>query len=256
MIKAAFFDIDGTLVSLETHRIPASAHMALEKLRQKGIKLFICSGRPYCAIDNLEGEQFDGFITVNGGICNIGGQTILKHPIPMADVAAWNSCIKKDPIDCFFITENQVFMSRKCSETDRFIELLNFITPSVATLDELSGTPIFQIVGLFGGDRDAAVRKALPNCRLTRWHPTFSDIVPADSDKSHGMRAALDFLGLQPEECMAFGDGANDIEMLRFAGLSIAMAGCPPQVEAAATYRTDSPDDDGIYNALKHFSVI
>lgn len=256
MIKAVFFDIDGTLVSLQTHRIPASAHIALEKLRQKGIKLFICSGRPYCAIDNLEDEQFDGFITVNGGICSIGGKTILKRPIPDADVAAWNNFLKDNPIDCFFITEDQVFMSRKCKETDSFIELLNFMTPKVATLDELAGKPIFQMVGLFGKDKEEEIQKALPGCRLTRWHPTFSDMVPSGSDKSHGMKAALDFLGLTADECMAFGDGTNDIEMLKFAGISVAMDGCYPQVEAVADYKTDTPDNDGILNALKHFSVI
>lgn len=256
MIKAVFFDIDGTLVSLETHCIPQSAHIALERLRQRGIKLFICSGRPYCAIDNLEGEQFDGFITVNGGICSVGGKTILKHPISSADVNSWNSYLKKNPIDCFFITENQVFMSRKCNETDRFIKLLNFITPQVAGLDQLAGTPIFQMVGLFGTELDEETKMALPNCRLTRWHSTFSDIVPADSNKSFGMKAALDHFGLKPDECMAFGDGANDLEMLRYAGLSVAMGGCIACVESAASYKTDAPDNDGILNALEHFSII
>ncbi len=256
MIKAIFFDIDGTLVSLKTHRIPESAHIALEKLRRQGIKLFICSGRPYCSIDNLEGEQFDGFITVNGGICNVGGKTILKRPIPDADIRTWSRYLKQDPINCFFITEDQVFMNRQCAEADRFIELLNFLTPRIATLDQLSGTPIFQMVGLLEKDRDSIIRDTLPNCRITRWHHTFCDIVPACSNKSHGMKAALDWLGIRADECMALGDGDNDVEMLRYAGISVAMGGCPPFVEEAAQYRTGSADEDGVYNALEHFSLI
>ncbi len=53
MVKAIFFDIDGTLVSFETHKIPASTHEALKALRDKGIKIFIATGRPQCLINNL-----------------------------------------------------------------------------------------------------------------------------------------------------------------------------------------------------------
>ena len=53
MIKAAFFDIDGTLVSFNTHKVPESTITALNALRQKGIKTFIATGRHKTAINNL-----------------------------------------------------------------------------------------------------------------------------------------------------------------------------------------------------------
>lgn len=69
MVKAIFFDIDGTLVSFETHKIPASTQEALKTLRDKGIKIFIATGRPQCLINNLGDLEFDGYITVNGSYC-------------------------------------------------------------------------------------------------------------------------------------------------------------------------------------------
>lgn len=60
MVKAIFFDIDGTLVSFETHKIPASTQEALKTLRDKGIKIFIATGRPQCLINNLGDLEFDG----------------------------------------------------------------------------------------------------------------------------------------------------------------------------------------------------
>jgi HAD superfamily hydrolase (TIGR01484 family) len=60
MVKAIFFDIDGTLVSFETHKIPASTQEALKALRDKGIKIFIATGRPQCLINNLSDLEFDG----------------------------------------------------------------------------------------------------------------------------------------------------------------------------------------------------
>ena len=69
MIKALFFDIDGTLVSFNTHTIPQSTLNAIAELRKKGIKLFISTGRPRVAIDNLGNLEFDGYITMNGSYC-------------------------------------------------------------------------------------------------------------------------------------------------------------------------------------------
>ena len=67
MIKAVFFDIDGTLVSFKTHAIPQSTIEALAALRERGIKVFIATGRPLVAINNLGDQVFDGYVTMNGG---------------------------------------------------------------------------------------------------------------------------------------------------------------------------------------------
>ena len=69
MIKAVFFDIDGTLVSFKTHRVPPSTVQALERLRARGIKLFIATGRHHADLNNLGGLAFDGYITLNGQYC-------------------------------------------------------------------------------------------------------------------------------------------------------------------------------------------
>ena len=87
MVKAIFFDIDGTLVSFETHKIPASTQEALKTLRDKGIKIFIATGRPQCLINNLGDLEFDGYITVNGSYCfTAGHQPIYKGCIPQEDI--------------------------------------------------------------------------------------------------------------------------------------------------------------------------
>ena len=73
MTKALFFDIDGTLVSFETHRIPPSTIEALEAAHAKGLKIFIATGRPKAIINNLSELQdrnlIDGYITMNGAYC-------------------------------------------------------------------------------------------------------------------------------------------------------------------------------------------
>ena len=84
-IKAIFFDIDGTLVSFKTHRIPASTLDALERLREKGIKLFIATRPSQSIVNNLGDFNFDGYVTLNGGVCIVDGKTIFSRSLPQDD---------------------------------------------------------------------------------------------------------------------------------------------------------------------------
>lgn len=76
MVKAIFFDIDGTLVSFKNHQIPKSTFDALYKLKEKGIKLFIATGRGKDGLDVLNDFPFDGYITLNGQYCYTNNQII------------------------------------------------------------------------------------------------------------------------------------------------------------------------------------
>lgn len=80
MIKALFFDIDGTLVSFDTHAIPETTIEAIAAAKAKGIRIFIATGRPAVIINNLSAlqdrELIDGYITMNGGYCFVGKEVI------------------------------------------------------------------------------------------------------------------------------------------------------------------------------------
>ena len=88
MIKALFFDIDGTLVSFRTHKIPQSTVEAITKAKNMGIKVYISTGRPRQLIDNINeiSHLVDGYITVNGAYCFEEEEIISFHPIPEANV--------------------------------------------------------------------------------------------------------------------------------------------------------------------------
>ena len=64
------------------------------------------------------------------------------------------------------------------------------------------------------------------------------------------------YYGLTKEEIIAFGDGENDLEMLAFAGVGVAMGNADEEVKEVADYVTTEIDDDGIWNACKHFKLI
>lgn len=258
MIKAVFFDIDGTLVSFKTHVVPQSAIEALEELRKKGIKVFIATGRHRKSINNLGDLQFDGYVTLNGGYCFAGKDDVIyKHSIPDKDIEALIRYQKtEDSFPCAFVQEEEIFMNYTDKSVDEIFLMLNFPEPPIRPVDEIYGKTVYQLIAFFTADQEKRIMPILSHCESTRWNPLFTDVVPTGSSKRIGIDKMLEHFGIALNECMAFGDGGNDIQMLRHAGIGIAMGNAEEEVKQSADYVTDAVDEDGIFNALKHFKVI
>ena len=96
----------------------------------------------------------------------------------------------------------------------------------------------------------------MPNSKTARWTSHFTDIIPKDGGKNKGIDAIINHFGIKLEETMAFGDGGNDIDMLKHAGIGVAMENGREDVKKIADFITTSVDDDGITYALKHYKVL
>lgn len=258
MIKAIFFDIDGTLVSFNTHQIPESTRKALALVREKGIKIFIATGRHQSAINNLGDETFDGFVTMNGSYCvNKQGEAIYKHRIPSKDIEALVDYLEqKESFPCIFVQEHQLLMNYKNDKVEQIFDQLSFPEPPSGNLRDVPADNVYQLIAFFEAHQEERIMQILPGCESTRWSPLFTDVVPKGSNKSVGIDKLLESYGITLQETMAFGDGGNDIAMLKHVGLGIAMGNAEAEVKNAADYITDGVEADGIYHALKHFGVI
>ena len=82
------------------------------------------------------------------------------------------------------------------------------------------------------------------------------DIIPADGGKGNAIERILERYGLSREDAIAFGDGDNDIDMLRYAHIGVAMGNAGEHVKTHADYVTACVDDDGIYKALKVYGLL
>ena len=96
----------------------------------------------------------------------------------------------------------------------------------------------------------------LPGLSVSRWNPYFTDVNVAGVNKAVGINKFAAYYGFEMAQTIAFGDGGNDIPMLRAVGTGIAMGGASETVKAAADYITGTVDENGIQNALIHFGII
>lgn len=256
MIKAVFFDIDGTLISFGTHRVPDSTVEALEKVHAKGIRIFIATGRPKRIINNLgqleERNLIDGYVTINGSYCFLEGKVVYKESIPQEIVRLVGDYCREHQVPCIVSTETEIYVTRP-DEQFRYIfyDYLHVDKMQVVDYDQFLSKQIFQLTPFFTTEQEQEIRPLLKKCSIARWHPAFVDIT--GGTKEHGIQQMLPILGLDRSEIMTFGDGGNDRGMLRFAGIGVAMGQASDDVKSAADYVTDSVDEDGVAKALRKF---
>jgi len=261
MIKALFFDIDGTLVSFDTHRIPSSTIEALEKAREKNIKIFIATGRPKLIINNLPELQqrnlIDGYITMNGAYCFVENQIIYKRPVPAENVQSFINLCKEKNYPSFFVCENRITVCQPSEMLRKiFYESLSVNEFPEVSYDDAIKEDILMITSFFTKQEEEAIQAYLPDCEIARWHPAFADITAKGNTKQKGIDEFIKHFGFRLEETMAFGDGGNDISMLRHAAIGVAMGQAAEEVKQSADYVTTSVDDDGIWNAMKYYKII
>lgn len=261
MIKSLFFDIDGTLVSFKTHEIPQSTVEALTMAKENGVGVYISTGRPIPIITNLGAIEhlIDGYVTTNGALCFIGNKTICCNAIPPEDVAALITRADADDFACIVVGERDISVyNYKDVVADVFLKEINVRgmdhMPPVEQV--LAEQRILQLTPFVGSDYEKQLMHDMPHCISGRWHPAFTDITAATAGKDNGMKSVVEYLGINPGETMAFGDGGNDISIIKAAGIGVAMGNAGNDVKTVADYVTTSVDDDGVRNALKHFGVI
>ena len=258
MIKALFFDIDGTLVGFDTHRMSERLKECLEELRANGVKLFISSGRHTLVMNNLGDFPFDGYIAMNGALSILGGEVIDHHPLPRDLALSIARTARELNIPCWSFADNICGINFENGQTREVSRQLNFYPENYLDLEEVaSGHSVYQYtIYVDKKEEERILHPLLHGVDYPRWHPYFTDIVCQGLSKSKGASLILERLGISPEECMAFGDGGNDIPLIKFAGVGVAMGNAPDDVKMASDYVTDPVGDDGVVTALRHFGVV
>lgn len=264
MIKAIFFDVDGTLVSFNTHKISELSKKAIFTLKQKNIKVFAATGRALFQIEDLHELKFDGYITVNGSNCFINEDNRLKEiyrvSLDKDDLFALIDYISNNRFHCRIMTSDDIFTNY----TNIFINIMYALSkikvPKIVDFKDYITNNYEKILQLniFVDENKEKylIDNVLKNSKSSRWNKSFADVNSKYGGKEVGIDKIIKYYGIDLSETIAFGDGGNDIGMIKLAGIGVAMGNANKEVKEIANYITDDVDNDGVYKALKHFNLI
>lgn len=255
-IRVLFFDIDGTLLSHTTGEVPKSTARALSHARERGIKTVIATGRDIEELEKLPVMElyFDGYLTLNGNIClDIDRKMFDGNEIDPGEVEILVSIFRAGRIPFVLIGEKQTYINYV---DDIVIQTQQATHGTVPDIGEYRGEKIYQCRAFVDDDVRHKLEDLLDKCTITSWSDTGIDIIAKTGGKASGIHKFLAKEGLARSQAMAFGDGENDIDMIKYVGIGVAMGNGKDELKRAADYVTSSVDEDGIENALIHFGLI
>lgn len=261
MIKAIFFDIDGTLVSFRQKFLSDQLLADLPALQARGIKIFLSTGRALQDLERtgmLRGARFDGYVTINGQFCCDGDGTPYRdRPIGLEDMrGAYRVLLDNPAIPALLEGNGESYLTQVNDRVREVYEFLHTDVYPVCPLEWMLEGRVYQFVPFVEPEEEQVFLDAMPGCKRTRWHPKGIDVLPRDGGKGVGIRAAMERYGFARDEVMAFGDGDNDEAMMREVGVSVAMGNGTEHMKSICAYVTDTVEHGGIPKALRHFGLL
>ena len=265
--RAIALDLDGTLTNHEKVVTPKTREALLQAASQ-GAVIILASGRPTYGIEPvaecLELNQRGGYIlSYNGGnIVNAKtGEKLFSQFLPDEVIPelyayakehghallgyAGNEIITEMPDDQYVKEESRI-NKMNIRKVDNLFESLE---PHPTKL-LMTGDPTLMLKA-----EEELVEKLGDRMDIFRSAPFFLELVPKGIDKAKSLTRLLTKINLTPADLIAFGDGYNDLSMLKLAGMGVAMENAAPEVRAEADYVTLSNEEDGVAAALTHFNM-
>ncbi len=256
MVKALFLDIDGTVLSHRQGKVPESAIDAISQLREQGIKVFAATGRHILELEQLplQDISFDGYVTLNGQICLDGNKALVyDFPIVEEDTKTLVTMFEQRQTPIMIVEQNAMYINF----VDEKVRLAQKeISSDIPKVGGYSGENVYQFIVYDREDKVQNMMKNLKECKENVWNSKAFDIIPKRGGKVVGIKQMMKRFCIDQEDIMAFGDGGNDVDMLQYARIGIAMGNARESVKKHADYVTACVDEDGIYKALKLYGVL
>ena len=269
--KIIFFDIDGTIWNIH-NEIPESTAEAIKRLRENGNLVFINTGRArgYIRRPELFSLGFDGIISGGGTMIEYDPDGIIERQRNDSNVIYYHR-IEPDLAE-YTVTTARKYGFRPILEGRDYLYLedrefaadpfghkvITEMEEDRRNIDDCWGK--WEISKLScatdSPDRVKGLEILKKDYHLQIHNENVCEFVPNGYGKDVGILRSCSLLGVGVSDTFAFGDSANDVSMLKTAGMGIAMGNGSPEAKAAADYVTDIMENGGIINACKYFGLI
>lgn len=250
-----FFDIDGTLCRYGG-KVDKSLAETFRRFHERGNAAFLCTGRaPVDIQPDILSLGFDGMIALMGAYITVGGKIIQNKCIPQN--------LLKETIDILLANRIQAFvLGREIYARTEYARDYDWNLPVFRSYEDLSVNGREPEIASIDIDfrRIEDIEICLPILEKHSEFLQYSDITGQTRlhgvNKSKGIKTVLGFPRYQGMTSYAIGDSQNDIEMLKFADIGIAMGDAPKEVAECAKWQTSVVEADGVGRALRHFGLV
>ena len=261
MIKLIASDMDGTLLTTDK-RLPGDFSQVVRALKTKGVSFCIASGRQYASLrrdlEELVPELI--FIAENGALIMENDEQLFIDPLDGCDlpqiVRASDGLEKVFPVVCRM---NAALVDSRADEA--FVNELRMYYEQTLVVDDLAGVcadfhDVCKIAFYDAGDAKTHLLPVLQQ-RLGDRHAVilsganWVDVMKPGVNKGRAMRMLQTLKGVSPEDCMAFGDYLNDLELLQSVTESYAMENALPELKRIAAHIAPPNDEDGVMRVVK-----
>jgi Cof subfamily protein (haloacid dehalogenase superfamily) len=251
-------DVDGTLLSEKDRSLSPSTEESIRKLVRRGIQVVLVTGRPYNLCGDFRKLGIDTMISANGALIKSGEEVIHKSVLSARMVKEFSEFAELNGSSISYFTES-FEMNGLCTTDVRVIDALRDTLGlmeyplSISSLEQ----EVYCICLYADQDEVEKFQSRFPALKFVKFHPYVSNVLEENEvSKSIAAGKVLDHLNISKEEAMAFGDGENDIDLLEYVGLGIAMGNGKERVKQSADYVTLRASEDGITHALRKFKII
>ena len=256
-----FFDIDGTLWDYKGD-IPLSTVKAVRQLRSNGHFAFLCSGRSRVTIraKELLDIGFDGIVAGCGTYVEYGGDVIFEYRIPWELLSRTMEITRECHLAAMFEGSRKLYVDVEAFRGDAYVsEFQRTLGKDFQGMENIAEDSIVNKMCVdyrYGSKEEMIARLGKYYEVICHTFGPVAEILPKGFSKTAGIKRICSYLGMEQKNTYAFGDSANDIDMLRYVQYGVAMGNASEDVKQAADYVTASMYEDGIQKGLKHFGLI
>lgn len=256
-----FFDIDGTLaMNDEFNRCTVSKKNfeGLELLKNKGYFLAACTGRQAAFVRRMFPDIFSAIIANSGNCIFLGDRIIFRNVIAADQLERYADIFRQNRITSAAVGISDIYVI--CHERKDIKRIISNYDPgSMIHYDEDVTDKEVMIFDLFFHDEEEYLRikDHFTNDMTVNVHDDIT--LPVDvsfsSDKAKAAKNLLEYLN-DEYVTYGFGDGCNDVSLIRLCDKGIAMSNGVQQIKQVADYVSDNDDNEGVYKALKYYGLI
>lgn len=255
--KILFFDIDETLLSHRTFKIPESTKNALKKAKENGHLIFVNTGRTKSLIgDDIQELEFDGYVCGCGTYIEVDNKVLYNNVIDKNNYNVILDGLQKYKLDGVLEGEDAIYVNEGAQDDFLLSNLRKQGYPIKAyDLDNMKFNKMFiryednKYIDNFCEDTKH-IFDYIDHGSGTR------ELIPIGHSKGSGIDFLVKHFNMELEDTFAFGDSNNDIPMLEHVKNSIVMGNANPDLFERATFVTKHIDEDGIEHAMKYFNII